>query len=160
MHISCVGNYEHREGKCCLPGPTWVWKRGKKYVQYKIEGFCDQSIVNKIFHQIMIILQKTITKVPLYAWLITPFLTFEWPKIAEDNCQHVNQSGCHRFCPAVNTCWPHKRSYRIGKRGTICPITRKHDVQSEINITVLNSLNLHCVIWILFWMYYYFSAVT
>ena len=81
MQISCVQNDEHQEGKYCFWGPAWGWKRAKNCVEHKIEGFCDQIIVNNILHHILILPKKTTTKEPLDASLITPFFAFEWTKM-------------------------------------------------------------------------------
>ena len=86
MQVSCVGNDEHREGRCCFSGPDWVLKRSKNHVQHKIEVFCDQSIVNNVLHHILILIQKMITMVPLNAWLTTTLPTFEWPKMLNSIC--------------------------------------------------------------------------
>ena len=61
-------------------------KKSQNHVKHKIEGFCDQSIVNSIHHHIIILKKKMITKAPLYASLITLFLTFEFPKMVNSTC--------------------------------------------------------------------------
>ena len=76
MQISCGDNYEHREGRYCFSGPAWDLKRAKNHGHHKMEGFCDQSIVNNVLRHILIVLQKMITKVPLESWLTTPLLNF------------------------------------------------------------------------------------
>ena len=110
------------------PAPAWGWKRSKKNVQHKIEGFYDQSTINNFLHHILILLQETIRKVTLDIWLIIPFLTFEWPNTPEYNWWCTKQSGFDWLFSAVNTCWPHNRSYNKGQRGTICLITWRYDV--------------------------------
>ena len=84
---------------------TWLGlKIAKNHVQHKIEGFCDQIIVNNNIHQILILLQNNIIEVPLDAWLTTSFLTFKWPKMVNSTCLGLKKSqkyGKHRiegFC--------------------------------------------------------------
>ena len=78
MQISCVRNYEHQEAN--------FFKISKNHVQHKIEGFCDQNIVNKVLQHILILLEKTIKKLLLDTSLTTPFLTFECPKMVNRTC--------------------------------------------------------------------------
>ena len=103
-------------------------KRAKKYVQHKVEGFCDQSTRNNVHHPIMILLQEMITKLPLDVWLIITLITFELPNISEDNWHHIKQLGCHRLCSAVNMRWPHKWSYSTRQQGKICIIALTRDM--------------------------------
>ena len=70
--------------------PAMVRKRDKNHIQHKIEGFCDQSIVNNVLHDILILNQKKITRVHLDTWLTTTFITFEGPKIVNSTCSGLN----------------------------------------------------------------------
>ena len=91
MQITYEENDEHQEGKCCFSGPNWGWKRAKNHVQHKIEGFCDQSIVNNVLHHIIILLKNNITNVPLDASVTTPFLTFEFTKMVNSTCLELKK---------------------------------------------------------------------
>ena len=69
-----------------------IEKRAKNHVEHKIEGFCDQSIINNVLYHILILLQKTTTKVPLDTWLTTTFLTFEWTEMVNSTCLGLKMS--------------------------------------------------------------------
>ena len=83
----------------------------------QIEGFCYQITRKNTLYHILILLQETITKLPLYVWSATSFLSFEWPKIVRENWQHAKQLSCDRLYLAVKMCWSHKSSYSTGKQG-------------------------------------------